>query len=139
VIETLRRLYEKIPKKWRKSLLTWSFSFLVGLLITQIWGVDTLLVILLLFFAIFFFIYEFGIKRARIASEWAIGEYFRRVRGAIIFALFPTFIELFKDFSLDSIFALIILIFVTLTIWRKFDEIIEDLCISFFGKRKHRR
>ena len=138
-MDTLRSLYEKIPKKFRKPIIQWALPFIFGLIITLIWEVGTLLVILLLIFVISFLISELGNRRARAAGKRSIKQYLQRIRGMIIFALLPAAWELVKEPSLDSIIALCVLIIVVLSIWGKFDEIIEDTTRQLFGKRRRRR
>ncbi|MBA7688221.1 hypothetical protein ES703_96700 [subsurface metagenome] len=64
-METLRNLYERIPKKFRKPIIHWVLPFIVGLIITLIWDVVTLLSILFLLFIVFYLLYVFGSHKAR--------------------------------------------------------------------------
>ncbi|MBA7688222.1 hypothetical protein ES703_96701 [subsurface metagenome] len=57
----------------------------------------------------------------------------------IIFALLPTTRELIGEISLESIIALCVLGIVALSIWEKFDEMIKDITIQLFGKKRRRR
>ncbi len=138
-METLRSLYEKIPRKFRKPVVHWVLPFIFGLIITLIWDVGTLLITLFLLFIISFIISELGNRGARAVGEWSIKQYFKRIRGMIIFALLPMAWELIREFSLGSILALCVLIIVALSVWGKFDEIIENTSRQLFGKRRHRR
>ena len=138
-METLRGLYGKIPKEFRKPVVHWVLPFIFGLIITLIWDVGTLLIILFLLFIISFLISELGNRGARAVGEWSIKQYFKRIRGMIIFALLPAAWELIREFSLGSILALCVLIIVALSIWEKFDEIIENTSRQLFGKRRRRR
>ena len=139
MLDTLRTLYEKIPTKLRKPIVHWVFPFIVGLIITLIWDVGTLLAVLVVLFAIFFLIGKLGSRRAQVASEWSIKQYFKRIRGMIIFALLPAAWELIREFSSESILALCVLIFVGLSIWERFDKIIKNTSRQLFGKRRRRR
>jgi len=138
-METLLNLYERIPKKFRKPIIHWVLPFIVGLIITLIWDVVTLLSILFLLFIVFYLLYVFGSHKAREVGRWSITEYFKRIRGVIIFALLPTAWELIREVSLESIIALCVLGIVALSIWEKFDEMIKDITIQFFGKKRRRR
>lgn len=138
-MDSLRSLYDKIPEKLRKPVVHWVLPFLFGLIITLIWDVGTLLIILFLLFIVFFIISELGNKDARAAGKWSINQYFKRIRGMIIFALLPAAWELIKEHSLDSIIGLVILIFLALSIWNRFDEIMKDFTKKFFRKQRRRR
>ena len=80
-----------------------------------------------------------GNRGARAVGDWSIKQYFKRIRGMIIFALLPAAWELIREFSLGSILALCVLIIVALSIWEKFDEIIKNTSRQLFGKRRRRR
>lgn len=137
-MDSLRILYEKIPKKFRKPIVHWVLPFIFGLIITLIWDVGTLLIIVFLLFTISFLLSELGNRGARAVGEWSIKQYFKRIRGMIIFALIPTAWELIKEASLGSILTLCVLIIVALSIWQKFDEIIVDITRQLFRKRRRR-
>jgi hypothetical protein len=133
---TLRSLYQRIPTRWK----LWILSFLLGLLITLIWGVGVLLFILLALFIVSYFLFSIvGSRKVREVGQWSITQYFKRVRGVILFALLPTAWELIRNPSLDSIIALVVLLFVALSIWDKFDEIMSDFTKGIFGTRRRRR
>lgn len=140
---TLRSLYEMIPKKYRKPVVHWVLPFIFGLIIIVIWDVAILLVTLFLLFIVFYLFYVFGSYKAREVGRWSITEYFKRIRGMIIFALLPTALEiiweLIREISLESIIALCVLGIVALSIWERFDKIIEDITRQLFGKRWRRR
>jgi len=138
-MDTLRILYEKIPRKFRKPVVHWVLPFIFGLIITLIWDVGTLLITLFLIFTISFLISKLGNRGARAVGDWSIKQYFKRIRGMIIFALLPAAWELIREFSLGSILALCVLIIVALSIWEKFDEIIKNTSRQLFGKRRRRR
>jgi len=138
-METLYGLYHRIPKKWRKPIFGWVLPFLFGLIITLIWDVGTLLVILFLLFAISFLVYELGLKGARVIGVWSITQYFKRIRGMLLFALLPTLWELIKKPSLESIIGICFLIIIAFSIWDKFDEIMGDFTRKTFGTRRRRR
>ncbi|MFC1989714.1 hypothetical protein ACFLVW_04045 [Chloroflexota bacterium] len=138
-METLSSLYERIPKNFRRPIIQWVLPFIFGLIITLIWDVGTLLIALFLLFIIFFLISELGNRGARAVSEWSIKQYYKRIRGLIIFALIPAAWELIREISSESIIALYVLGIVTLSIWEKFDETIEDITGQLFGKRRRRR
>ncbi len=138
-MDALRILYEKIPRKFRKPIVHWVLPFIFGLIITLIWDVGTLLITLFLIFTISFLISELGNRGARAVGDWSIKQYFKRIRGMIIFALLPAAWELIREFSLGSILALCVLIIVALSIWEKFDEIIENTSRQLLGKRRRRR
>ena len=138
MLDTLRTLYEKIPTKLRKPIVHWVLPFIFGLIITLIWDVGTLLAVLVVLFAIFFLIGKLGSRRAQVASEWSIKQYFKRIRGMIIFALLPAAWELITEISLESIIALCMFVIIALSIWEKFDEVSEDIRRQLFGKRRRR-
>jgi len=138
-MDALRILYEKIPRKFRKPIVHWVLPFIFGLIITLIWDVGTLLITLFLIFTISFLISGLGNRGARAVGGWSIKQYFKRIRGMIIFALLPAAWELIREFSLGSILALCVLIIVALSIWEKFDEIIKNTSRQLFGKRRRRR
>ena len=137
-MRNLRSSYDKIPKPLRKPLLQWGLPFLIGWIITQFWGIATLFAILIFVFTLFYLIAVFGSKRARIASEWSIKEYLKRIRGMLIFALLPAAWELIKKPSAESLIAIIVIIFVAATIWQRFDEAIEDVTSQLFGRSRSR-
>lgn len=142
-MSTLRSLYEKIPKKSRKPVVNWVFPFLFGLLITWIWGVGALFTILLILFFVSAMISALGNREARVIGKWSIGQYFKRIRGMILFALLPAVwklvLELIKNPSLESILPLLVIFIVALSIWVKFEEIIKDITKQIFGTRRRRR
>ena len=139
-MEIINDLYEKIPKKLRKPLFHWVLPFILGLIITSIWGIGTLFAIIIISFLVFYMIYNLvGNSKSKEISRWSITEYFKRIRGMIIFALLPTVWELVREVTLESIISLCILGIVVLSIWEKFDEVIKDVTVQLFGKKRRRR
>ncbi len=135
-METLRNLWERIPNNWK----LWGLFFIVGLIITLVCGVGTLLVVLFLLFFLSYLIFNlFGDRQARVIGQWSITQFFKRIRGILLFALLPTLWELIKKPSLESIISICLLLFVALSISNKFDEIIGNVRGQYFGKRKRRR
>ena len=135
-MNTLRNLWAWIPNKWK----LWILSFIIGLIISLIWGIGTLLVILfLLFFLSYLILNLFGGREARVVSQWSITQFYKRIRGMLIFALLPALWELIKKPSLENIIGILFLVIIALTIWDKFDDLIGDINKQFFGKRRRRR
>jgi hypothetical protein len=140
-METLRDLYERIPEKLRKLIVSVLLPFLIGLIITLIWGVETLLVILFLLFCLSYLLFKlFGSTWVRESGEWSITQFFKRIRWMLIFALLPAVWELIRNFSLESIIAVLFIVIIALTIWKRFDELISSVVRDYFrpGKRGHR-
>lgn len=124
VMRTLSNLWNEIPERIRKSIISWVLSFLFGLIITAIWGTTALLSIL---FILFVLAYTFRFRRA---AQWIIGQFWGHSRGMTIMTLLPTIFVLVKDLtmkpSLDSLAQLIAAILIIGVLWVKFDEIIKD-------------
>ena len=136
MVDTLRNLWTRIPGKWK----LWILSFIIGIIITLIWDVGTLLIILFLLFVLSYLVFNlFGGRRMREVSQWSITQFYQRIRGMLIFALLPALCELIKQPSLENIIGILLLFIIALTIWDKFNELIGDINKQFFGKLKRRR
>ena len=123
---TLQNLYWKIPQKWRPRIISWVTSFLFGLIITLIWGVETLLTTLIFILLISALLHTFGLDKARKLEHWSIAQFFGRIRGMIIFAFLPVIWELLRDFSLSSVISLLILALCIVYIWDSFANLIKS-------------
>lgn len=135
-MDALRKYWSLIPNKWK----LWIASFILGLIIVLIWDISTLLITLFILFVLSYLIFNlFGDKEARVFSQWSITEFFKRIRGMLIFALLPTVWELIKKPSLESIISICFIAFIALTIWEKFNEVISNFNKSTFSTRRKTR
>ena len=89
-------------------------SFLAGLLIDAIWGVGTLLTILLIIYAIAL------IFRLTNLGQLAIEQFWGRIRGMVISAMFPALWEIIKKLisnpsesaMIEFLFAVLVIIII---------------------------
>jgi hypothetical protein len=140
ILHTITNYLNKIPHQWQKRLIKWGIPFLFGLIIVLIWDIGTLLVILFMIFFLSFLIFSIiGGTKTKQFSQWSITEFFKRIRGMLIFALLPVAWELIKKPSVDSIIGICVLGIVALTIWQRFDQMIADMLKSMFGVRNKRK
>ena len=138
-METLRNLYIKIPPEWRYRIIRWIVSLLVGQIIIWIWGLETLLTILIILICIAVLFRTFGFKQAlKIERLWA-EQFIGRIRGMVIFAFLPVAWALIKDPSISSIIGLLVIVFCVITIWDSFGKTINNWGRTKRVSRRKRR
>ena len=139
LLETLQNLYLKIPENWRPRIIRWVISFLFGLIITLIWGVETLLTILIIILFISALLRTFGLTEALKLERWSVAQFFGRIRIMMIFAFLPAVWELIRNFSLSSAISLLIIALCILFIWDSFAKVIKNWGRNTLRPRRRRR
>ena len=125
-METLRNLYSKIPPKWRYRIIRWIVPPLVGQIIIWIWGLETLLTILIFLIFIAAVFRTFGLTQALKIGRLSVEQFIGRIRGIVIFAFLPVAWELIKDPSISSIIGLLVILLCVITIWDSFGKMINN-------------
>ena len=120
----ITRALPKIPSNWRKVIVLWAVSFLIGMVITLIWGVTALLTLLIIAYAVAL------LCRSTKIAQWAMKQFVGHIRGMAISTMLPGLFQIVKDmvisFSLDIFIQLILMLFLIAVIYFKFDEIINN-------------
>lgn len=123
--QTITNLWERIPRKWKVSGLLWVVSFLAGLLIDAICGAGTVLTILLIIYVIAL------IFRLINLGQFAIEQFWGRIRGMIIFAMFPALWEIIKKLisnpSESAVIEFLLTVLVIVILWDAFGKMIKSL------------
>ena len=138
-METLRNLYMSISRTWRVRIIIWAVSFLFGLIVRLIWGVEALLTILILGIFVSALFRTLGIDEAWKLEKWSVGQFFGYFRGVIIFAFLPVIWELIKNPSFDSAITLSVVILCVLFIWDSFGKTINNWGRTRMTPRRRRR
>jgi len=125
-METLRNLYSKIPPTLRYRIISWIVSLLVGQIIIWIWGLETLLTILIFLIFIAAVFRTFGLTQALKIERLSVEQFMGRIRGIVIFAFLPVVLELIKDPSISSIIGLLVILLCVITIWDSFGKMINN-------------
>ena len=139
MIETIRNLYMKIPEKWRPRVIRWVISFVLGLIITLIWGIEILLTILIIILLVSALLRTIGLTEALKLERWSVAQFFSRIRGMIVFAFLPAIWGLVRNPSLSSAIGLVILILCIVFIWDSFANIINKWGRTTLKPRRRRR
>ena len=138
-METLHNLYMRIPLKWRRQIVPWIVSLLFGQIVIWIWGLETLLTILVcLIFAAALF-RTFGLSQALKMERCSIGLLLGRFRGMIIFAFIPVAWEFIRNPSISSIIGLLVILLCVITIWDSFGKMINNWGRTRRVSRRKRR
>lgn len=123
--QTITKLWKGIPRKWKISGLLWVVSFLAGLLIDAIWGVGTLLTVLLIIYAIAL------VFRLTNLGQFAIEQFWGRIRGMVVSAMFPALWEIIKKLisnpSESAIIEFLFAVLVIVILWDAFGKMIKSL------------
>ena len=135
----MQNVYLKKPEKWRPQIIRWVISFLFGLTITLIWGVETLLTILIIVLFMSALLRTLGITVALKWERWSVAQLFGRIRGMIIFAFLPTVWELIRNFSLSSAISLLVLALFIVFIWDSFAKPVKNRGKFYYTSRRRRR
>ena len=125
-METLHNLYMKIPLKWRRQIVPWIVSLLFGQIVIWIWGLETLLTILVCLIFIAALFRTFGLSQALKIERCSIGLLLGRFRGMIIFAFIPAVWEFIRNPSISSIIGLLFILLCVLMIWDSFAKTINS-------------
>ena len=135
----MRNLYMRIPQKWRSRIVLWVASFLFGQFVIWIWGLETLLTILifLIFGAALF--RTFGLAQALKIERWLREQFLGRIRGVVIFAFLPAAWELIRNPSIPSIIGLLLLLLCIVIIWDSFGKIRNSWGITNLSTHHQRR
>ncbi len=125
---SVRKILNKIPPKWRWSLISWALAALFSWIIMWLFGLQTLLAIYLVIFAIASIIGRYG------EANWAITQFIKHLRGIMIFALlpaiWPVIKEIMTNFSWVLIVELLLIGYLIVYVWQSFDKVIERLTIK---------
>lgn len=120
-LETLYELWKKTPTKWK----LWVASAIVGLIIIWIWDIGTLLALFLVVSLVAALLR--GLLPSSKLEQFALEQFWGRIRGMIIFAFLPTLFvtigQLLSDFSLSSLISVLVVLFVILFIWDWFEKL----------------
>ena len=120
----ITRALSKIPPDWRRAIVLWAASFLIGIVTTLIWGVTTLLTVLIIAYAVAL------LCRLTKIAQWAMKQFWGHIRGMTISAMLPGLFQIVKNmvtsFSLDAFIQLMVMLFLIAFIYFKFDDIIKD-------------
>ena len=135
----MRNLYMSIPRKWRSRIALWVAAFLVGQFVIWIWGLETLLTILIFLIFVAALFRTFGLTRAVKMERWSIEQFLGRIRGMVIFAFLPAAWELIRNPSISSIISLLLLLLCGLIIWDSFGKIIKSWGRTSLSTRRRRR
>ncbi len=139
MMDTLRSLYEKVPKKWRARIIRWVLSFSFAMIIKLIWGIETLLTILIFLIFIAALFRTFGLTQALKIERLSIEQFIGHIRGMVIFAFLPVAWELIKDPSISSIIGLLVILLCVITIWDSFGKMINNWGRTRRVSRRKRR
>ena len=98
-----------------------------GFIVSRVWGVGTLLVVLIIISLIAALSRTFGLTQALKLERWARGQFLGHIRGMIIFAILPAIWVVAKDFarnpSISSALVLILVLLLVMVIWERFERI----------------
>lgn len=128
MVKALAGLWRKVPRRWKMRALVWATSFVLGLVVRGIWGVERLLlVVLVVSFSAAWLRRRVVHKVSRLdrwvqkVERWTQDQFWGMVRGMALSVVTPsawdTAWRLYKDPSVPSALALALVLTVVAIIY----------------------